>query len=124
MTGGGTVGRPSGIPGGIVGAIPEVGSVELGNDVFGAVTLGTISMRKSYTSLSPTAACKSCRWRVLRRFRSVCLQARKDRSLIKSSQALLINTGASPEIINLTVGLSVSSWFSSEDFCCFSFSSS
>lgn len=47
MTGGGTVGRPSGIPGGIVGAIPEAGSVELGTDVFGAVTLGTISMRKS-----------------------------------------------------------------------------
>jgi len=70
--------------------------------IFGVVvvTRGTISIRKSYTSLSPTAACKSCFCNVLRRFRSVCLQARNERSFIISSQALLINTGASPEIMN------------------------
>ena len=70
--------------------------------IFGVVvvTRGTISIRKSYTSLSPTAACKSCFCRVLRRLRSVCLHARNERSLIISSHALLINTGASPEIIN------------------------
>jgi len=75
-----------------------------------AWTRGTISMRKSYTSLSPTAACRSCLCRVRRLFRSVCCHARKDRSFISSSQALLINIGASPDIMNLILGLS---WASS-----------
>lgn len=47
---------------GIGGAIAAAASaVVLFTDVLAVVTLGTISMRKSYTSLSPTAACKSCR---------------------------------------------------------------
>lgn len=110
------VGIPTGIPaatciptvsvGGIIalpGTVAEAGRCGgCACCIFGVVvvTRGTMSIRKSYTSLSPTAACKSCFCNVLRRFRSVCLQARNERSFIISSQALLINTGASPEIMN------------------------
>lgn len=61
------------------------------------VTRGTRSMRKSKISCSPTAACTSARCRVLRRLLSVCFQARSKSSLIMSSQAFVMTSGARPQ---------------------------
>mmetsp|Transcript_126184 Transcript_126184/g.365197 ORF Transcript_126184/g.365197 Transcript_126184/m.365197 type:complete len:201 (-) Transcript_126184:99-701(-) len=115
---------PGGSGGGVMAAaVATAASMAL---LLGDDTRGTMSIRKSYTSLSPTAACRSCLCSVLRRFLSVCLQALNEMSLINSSQALLISTGASPEIINFRFGRTISdgSAPSSSAFWTFSFSSS
>ncbi len=88
-------GMPCGSPATVVAGLVNICGIaaDAGNR-------GRKSIRKSYVSLSPTAACRSWRCSVFRLFLSVWCHARTVSSLIISSHAFPIRTGASPEIMN------------------------